>query len=70
MFQRLSSLFLGSVEEATPELKGPKPCVTEADEEGWLLVNLPGECPEQTMKNTVWVPTKNVFVGEAHTDAY
>lgn len=53
MFQRLSSLFLGSVEEATPELKGPKPCVTEADEEGWLLVNLPGECPEQTMKNTV-----------------
>ncbi|XP_056588943.1 tumor protein p53-inducible nuclear protein 2 isoform X1 [Triplophysa dalaica] len=43
MFQRLSSLFLGSVEEATPELKGPKPCVTEADEEGWLLVNLPGE---------------------------
>ncbi|XP_051517509.1 tumor protein p53-inducible nuclear protein 2-like isoform X2 [Myxocyprinus asiaticus] len=43
MFQRISSLFFGSMEEGTPELKGPKPCVTEADEEGWLLVNLPGE---------------------------
>lgn len=64
MFQRLSSLFFGSVEEVTPELKGPKPCVTEADEEGWLLVNLPGECPEQTMKNIERVPTSNVFLGE------
>ncbi|XP_067303036.1 tumor protein p53-inducible nuclear protein 2 isoform X2 [Pseudorasbora parva] len=43
MFQRISSLFFGNVEEVSPELKGPKPCVTEADEEGWLLVNLPGE---------------------------
>ncbi|XP_048033448.1 tumor protein p53-inducible nuclear protein 2 isoform X2 [Megalobrama amblycephala] len=43
MFQRLSSLFFGSVEEVTPELKGPNPCVTEADEEGWLLVNVPVE---------------------------
>ncbi|XP_021325548.2 tumor protein p53-inducible nuclear protein 2 isoform X1 [Danio rerio] len=43
MFQALSSLFFGSVDDVTPELKGPKPCVTEADEEGWLLVNLPGE---------------------------
>lgn len=25
------------------ELNGPKPCMTEADEEGWMLVNLPGE---------------------------
>lgn len=25
------------------ELKGPNPCVTEADEEGWMIVNLPGE---------------------------
>ncbi|KAL1249552.1 hypothetical protein QQF64_020557 [Cirrhinus molitorella] len=40
MFQRLSSLFFGSADEVTPELKGPKPCVSEADEEGWLLVNL------------------------------
>ncbi|XP_026097235.1 tumor protein p53-inducible nuclear protein 2-like isoform X3 [Carassius auratus] len=40
MFQRLTSLFFGSEEELTPELKGPKPCVCEADEEGWLLVNL------------------------------
>ncbi|XP_035236559.1 tumor protein p53-inducible nuclear protein 2 isoform X1 [Anguilla anguilla] len=43
MFQRLSSLFFGEVEDASTDLKGPKPCVTEADEEGWLLVNLPGE---------------------------
>ncbi|XP_073679270.1 tumor protein p53-inducible nuclear protein 2 isoform X3 [Garra rufa] len=40
MFQRISSLFFGSMDEVTPELKGPKPCVSEADEEGWLLVNL------------------------------
>ncbi|KAJ8257850.1 hypothetical protein GJAV_G00190410 [Gymnothorax javanicus] len=43
MFQRLSSLFFGAAEDASADLKGPKPCVTEADEEGWLLVNLPGE---------------------------
>ncbi|KAG9332594.1 hypothetical protein JZ751_014692 [Albula glossodonta] len=43
MFQRLSSLFFGEVEDVSTDLKGPKPCVTEADEEGWLLVNLPGE---------------------------
>ncbi|KAM3872561.1 tumor protein p53-inducible nuclear protein 2 [Diretmus argenteus] len=45
MFQRLSSLFFGEVEEVAAELKGPNPCVTEADEEGWMLVNLPGEYP-------------------------
>lgn len=33
----------GEVEEVAAELKGPNPCVTEADEEGWMLVNLPGE---------------------------
>ncbi|XP_062314404.1 tumor protein p53-inducible nuclear protein 2 isoform X1 [Osmerus eperlanus] len=43
MFQRLSSLFFGEVEEVAAELKGPNPCVTEADEEGWMLVNLPEE---------------------------
>ncbi|KAM4610289.1 tumor protein p53-inducible nuclear protein 2 isoform 3-T3 [Polymixia lowei] len=40
MFQRLSSIFFGEVEEVAAELKGPNPCVTEADEEGWMLVNL------------------------------
>lgn len=25
------------------ELKGAKPCMTEADEEGWMIVNLPGK---------------------------
>ncbi|KAF3860564.1 hypothetical protein F7725_000819 [Dissostichus mawsoni] len=43
MFQRLSSLLFGEVEEVAAELKGPNPCVTEADEEGWMLVNLPEE---------------------------
>ncbi|XP_066558531.1 tumor protein p53-inducible nuclear protein 2 isoform X1 [Amia ocellicauda] len=41
MFQRLTSLFFGEVEDVTTECKGPKPCVSDADEEGWLLVNLP-----------------------------
>ena len=45
MFQRLSSLFFGEVEEVAAELKGENPCVTEADEEGWMMVNLPGESP-------------------------
>lgn len=48
MFQRLSNLFFGEVEEVAVELKGPNPCVTEADEEGWMLVNLPGESPFRT----------------------
>ncbi|KAK0130772.1 Tumor protein p53-inducible nuclear protein 2 [Merluccius polli] len=43
MFQRLSSLFFGEVEEVAAELKGENPCVTEADEEGWMMVNLPVE---------------------------
>lgn len=43
MFQRLTSLLFGEVEEVAAELKGPNPCVTEADEEGWMIVNLPGK---------------------------
>lgn len=49
MFQRLSSLLFGEVEEVAAELKGPNPCVTEADEEGWMIVNLPGECTAATL---------------------
>ncbi|XP_034552679.1 tumor protein p53-inducible nuclear protein 2 isoform X3 [Notolabrus celidotus] len=54
MFQRLSSLLFGEVEEVTAELKGPNPCVTEADEEGWMLVNLPEEpdCMMQAQDET------------------
>lgn len=48
MFQRLSNLLFGEVEEVAVELKGPNPCVTEADEEGWMIVNLPGECTAAT----------------------
>ncbi|XP_023654619.1 tumor protein p53-inducible nuclear protein 2 isoform X3 [Paramormyrops kingsleyae] len=40
MFQRLSALFFGEVEDVSSDISGPKPCVTDADEEGWLLVNL------------------------------
>lgn len=43
MFQRLTNLFFGEVEEVAAELNGPKPCMTEADEEGWMIVNLPGK---------------------------
>ncbi|XP_034028474.1 tumor protein p53-inducible nuclear protein 2 isoform X3 [Thalassophryne amazonica] len=47
MFQRLSNLLFGEVEEVAAELKGPKPCVTEADEDGWMLVNLPEGAPAE-----------------------
>ncbi|KAM9445138.1 tumor protein p53-inducible nuclear protein 2 isoform 1-T2 [Clarias gariepinus] len=43
MFQRLSNLLFGEVEQVSAELNGPKPCVTEADEEGWLLVSVPAD---------------------------
>lgn len=46
MFQRLSNLLFGEVEEVAAELKGPGPCVTDADEEGWMLVSLTGESVE------------------------
>ncbi|XP_029993765.1 tumor protein p53-inducible nuclear protein 2 isoform X4 [Sphaeramia orbicularis] len=47
MFQRLSNLLFGEVEEVAAELKGPNPCVTEADEEGWMIVNLPEGAPAE-----------------------
>ncbi|XP_040907226.1 uncharacterized protein LOC121190494 isoform X2 [Toxotes jaculatrix] len=53
MFQRLSNLLFGEVEEVAAELKGPNPCVTEADEEGWMLVNLPeSDCMMQADDET------------------
>ncbi|XP_029135361.2 uncharacterized protein [Labrus bergylta] len=53
MFQRLSNLLFGEVEEVAAELKGPNPCVTEADEEGWMLVNLPeSDCMMQAEAGT------------------
>lgn len=50
MFQRLSNLLFGEVEEVAADLKGPNPCVTEADEEGWMLVNLTGESKSSGME--------------------
>ncbi|XP_018523706.1 tumor protein p53-inducible nuclear protein 2 isoform X1 [Lates calcarifer] len=63
MFQRLSNLLFGEVEEVAAELKGPNPCVTEADEEGWMLVNLPGEsdCMMQTEDETGALPIAQSF---------
>ncbi|XP_056304767.1 tumor protein p53-inducible nuclear protein 2 isoform X3 [Danio aesculapii] len=65
MFQALSSLFFGSVDDVTPELKGPKPCVIEADEEGWLLVNLPeGATAEASPMEDLLIehPSMSVYV--------
>lgn len=53
MFQRLSNLLFGEVEEVEAELKGPNPCVTEADEEGWMLVNLPGESQQRECRSSL-----------------
>ncbi|XP_051517510.1 tumor protein p53-inducible nuclear protein 2-like isoform X3 [Myxocyprinus asiaticus] len=72
MFQRISSLFFGSMEEGTPELKGPKPCVTEADEEGWLLVNLPeGATAEASPLEDLLIehPSMSVYVSPGHLPA-
>ncbi|TSX72108.1 Tumor protein p53-inducible nuclear protein 2 [Bagarius yarrelli] len=43
MFQRLSNLLFGTVEDVSAEINGPKPCVTEVDDEGWLLVSVHGD---------------------------
>lgn len=57
MFQRISSLLFGAVEDVSAEVNGPKPCVTEADEEGWLLVSVPGQC----LQNSVWLLTVGMW---------
>uniref|UniRef100_A0A673H2C0 Tumor protein p53 inducible nuclear protein 2 n=1 Tax=Sinocyclocheilus rhinocerous TaxID=307959 RepID=A0A673H2C0_9TELE len=43
MFQRLTNLLFGNVNETTREPTVPKPGSPEMDEEGWLLVNAAGE---------------------------
>ncbi|CAL8325583.1 unnamed protein product [Merluccius merluccius] len=65
MFQRLSSLFFGEVEEVAAELKGENPCVTEADEEGWMMVNLPeGATAEASPMEDLLIehPSMSVYV--------
>nr|XP_020463801.1 tumor protein p53-inducible nuclear protein 2 isoform X2 [Monopterus albus] len=53
MFQHLSNLLFGEVEEVAAELKGSNPYVMEADEEGWMLVNLPeSDCMMQAEDET------------------
>ncbi|KAJ3586600.1 hypothetical protein NHX12_012996 [Muraenolepis orangiensis] len=63
MFQRLSSLFFGEVEEVSAELKGANPCVTEADEEGWMMVNLPEASPTEDL--LIEHPSMSVYVSTA-----
>uniref|UniRef100_A0A673HUQ5 Tumor protein p53 inducible nuclear protein 2 n=1 Tax=Sinocyclocheilus rhinocerous TaxID=307959 RepID=A0A673HUQ5_9TELE len=46
MFQRLTNLLFGSVNETTEEPTVPKPGSPEVDEEGWLLVNAAEASPE------------------------
>ncbi|XP_065138653.2 tumor protein p53-inducible nuclear protein 2 isoform X3 [Paramisgurnus dabryanus] len=72
MFQQLSNLFFGSVEQVTPELSGPKLSVTEADEEGWLLVNLPeGATAEASPMEDLLIehPSMSVYVSPGHLPA-
>ncbi|KAM9342150.1 uncharacterized protein tp53inp2b isoform 2-T3 [Pholidichthys leucotaenia] len=60
MFQRLSNLLFGEVEEVAAELKGPNPCVTEADEEGWMIVNLTeSECIMQVDGSGIPLPAQS-----------
>ncbi|XP_056279504.1 tumor protein p53-inducible nuclear protein 2 isoform X2 [Pseudoliparis swirei] len=65
MFQRLSSLLFGEVEEVAAELKGPGARVTEADEDGWLLVHLPeGATAEASPMEDLLIehPSMSVYV--------
>ncbi|XP_068454594.1 tumor protein p53-inducible nuclear protein 2 [Clinocottus analis] len=69
MFQRLSNLLFGEVEEVAAELKGPNPCVTEADEEGWMLVNLPeGATAEASPMEDLLIehPSMSVYVSPSN----
>ncbi|XP_024148299.1 tumor protein p53-inducible nuclear protein 2 isoform X4 [Oryzias melastigma] len=70
MFQRLSNLLFGEVEEVAAELKGPNPCLTEADEEGWMLVNLPeGATAEASPMEDLLIehPSMSVYVSPNNT---
>ncbi|XP_005740464.1 tumor protein p53-inducible nuclear protein 2 isoform X3 [Pundamilia nyererei] len=69
MFQRLSNLLFGEVEEVAAELKGPNPCVTEADEEGWMIVNLPeGATAEASPMEDLLIehPSMSVYVSPSN----
>ncbi|XP_041112584.1 tumor protein p53-inducible nuclear protein 2-like isoform X3 [Polyodon spathula] len=64
MFQRLASLFFGEGEEVTNGCEGPKPSMADADEEGWLLINLPGSTPETSSMEDLLIehPSMSVYV--------
>ncbi|KAM9445141.1 tumor protein p53-inducible nuclear protein 2 isoform 3-T4 [Clarias gariepinus] len=71
MFQRLSNLLFGEVEQVSAELNGPKPCVTEADEEGWLLVSVPEGVPAEAspMEDLlIEHPSMSVYVSLSNLD--
>lgn len=70
MFQRISNLLFGEVEEVAAEINGPNPCVTEADEEGWMIVNLPeGATAEASPMEDLLIehPSMSVYVSQNST---
>ncbi|KAG2461317.1 tumor protein p53-inducible nuclear protein 2 isoform X2 [Polypterus senegalus] len=65
MFQRLSSLFFGSLDQTPEGSAEPKPSVSDADEDGWLLVNLPeGATPESSPLEDLLIehPSMSVYM--------
>ncbi|XP_062871050.1 tumor protein p53-inducible nuclear protein 2 isoform X4 [Trichomycterus rosablanca] len=71
MFQRLSNLLFGEVEDVSAEVNGPKPCVTEADEEGWLLVSVPeGATAEASPMEDLLIehPSMSVYVSSSNLE--
>ncbi|XP_046725511.1 tumor protein p53-inducible nuclear protein 2 isoform X4 [Silurus meridionalis] len=71
MFQRLSNLLFGAVENVSAELNGPKPCVTEVDDEGWLLVSVPEGAPAEAspMEDLlIEHPSMSVYVSSSNLE--
>ncbi|XP_058265640.1 tumor protein p53-inducible nuclear protein 2 isoform X4 [Hemibagrus wyckioides] len=71
MFQRLSNLLFGAVEDVSAELNGPKPCVTEVDDEGWLLVSVPEGAPAEAspMEDLlIEHPSMSVYVSSSNLE--
>ncbi|XP_027016462.1 tumor protein p53-inducible nuclear protein 2 isoform X5 [Tachysurus fulvidraco] len=71
MFQRLSNLLFGAVEDVSAEISGPKPCVTEVDDEGWLLVSVPEGAPAEAspMEDLlIEHPSMSVYVSSSNLE--
>ncbi|KAJ8412240.1 hypothetical protein AAFF_G00145070 [Aldrovandia affinis] len=64
MFQRISRLLFGEVEDTSKDLKGPKPSVLEAEEEGWLLVSI----TESNPLDDIFIDLPGLSVYGSHGD--